>query len=272
MKTLSVIQMNSRDDRDANIGRAEELIRAAWDADRADYILTPEMTFFLSGDVAATHANAEALADGKGLRMVAALAKELGTTIHLGSTITVEADRFRNTSIVFGPDGGRKAVYHKIHRFDIELPNGTVYRESDMVDAGREVVTFPAGNLTVGMSICYDIRFSALYGALADRGADIITLPAAFTFQTGAAHWDTLLRARAIETQCFVAAAGQIGGFPTPGGDRHSFGNSQIIDPWGTVLARCGEGEGWATARLDPEYQRTVRMNMPIANHKRDLF
>ena len=271
MQKISVIQMNSRENKDANIDRAEELVRAAWGADGADYILTPEHTTVLSGDAAHMRAAAEDLDTGAGLRRFAVLAADLKTTIHLGSAITVQNGRYRNTSIVFGPDGTRLAVYHKIHRFDIDLPNGVSYRESDTVDAGDAVVAFQHGNLTVGCTVCYDIRFPALYGALATRGADVITLPAAFTFTTGAAHWDTLLRARAIETQCYVAAAGQVGSFPAPDGARQTYGNSQIIDPWGTVLARCADGEGWATATLDPAYQGKVRANMPVASHKRPL-
>lgn len=271
MKKITVIQINTRDDKAANLDKLERLIRAAFEADHADYILTPEHSFCMTADKATMHAAAEALEDGEGLGRMAALARELGTTIHVGSILTKRNGRYYNTSVVIGPDGNQLATYDKMHRYDVDLPSGLSYRESDTNDAGEGPVTYEHDGINVGMSVCYDVRFGALYLELAARGAQVITVPAAFTFETGAAHWDTLIRARAIETQCYVAAAGQVGSFPTPTGDRASFGNSQIVDPWGKVLARCSDVEGWASAPIDPAYQGRVRQNLPVAQHRRAM-
>ncbi|WP_051960458.1 carbon-nitrogen hydrolase family protein [Devosia riboflavina] len=271
MKKITVIQINSRDDKAANLAKLETLIRAAHQADHADYILTPEHSFCMTADKATMHAAAETLEDGEGLRRMADLARELNTTIHIGSILTKRDGRYYNTSVVIGPDGNQLASYDKMHRYDVDLPSGLSYRESDTNDAGDAAVTYDHNGISVGMSVCYDVRFGALYLALAARGAQVITIPAAFTFETGAAHWDTLVRARAIETQCYVAAAGQVGSFPAPGGDRANFGNSQIVDPWGKVLARCSDVEGWASASIDQAYQSRVRQNLPVARHRRAI-
>jgi len=270
MKKISVIQINTRDNKAANLDKLEGLIRSAWNADHADYILTPEHSFCMTADKATMHAAAEAL-DGPGLARMAALARELGTTIHVGSLLTKRNERYYNTSVVIGPDGRQLATYDKMHRYDVDLPSGLSYRESDTNDAGDAAVTYTHDGVNVGLSVCYDVRFGGLYLELAARGAQVITIPAAFTFETGAAHWDTLVRARAIETQCYVAAAGQVGGFPGPTGDRISYGNSQIVDPWGKVLARCSDVEGWASAPIDVAYQTRVRQNLPVARHRRAI-
>lgn len=271
MKKITVIQINTRDDKAANLDKLERLIRAAWEADHADYILTPEHSFCMTADKATMHAAAEELHDGQGLRRMAALARELGTTIHVGSILTQRNGRYFNTSVVIGATGDQLATYDKMHRYDVDLPSGLSYRESDTNDAGDHAVTYQHQGINVGMSVCYDVRFGGLYLELAARGAQVITIPAAFTFETGAAHWDTLVRARAIETQCYVAAAGQVGGFPSPTGDRISYGNSQIVDPWGKVLARSSDLEGWASAPIDLTYQDRVRQNLPVSQHRREI-
>ena len=271
MKKITVIQMNSRDDKAANLKKVEALIRSAWEADKADYILTPEHTLFLGGSPADYFAAAEDLDEGESFKRLSALAVELGTTIHMGSSVTRFGDKCRNTALIFAPDGQRLAHYHKIHCFDVDLPDGVQYRESDSVEAGDEVVTFDHQGVTVGVSICYDLRFSNLYASLSQQGARVITIPAAFTFTTGEAHWDTLIRARAIETQCYVAAAGQVGSYPTPSGENVTYGNSQIVDPWGRVVARCSDKEGWASAEVDLAYQDKVRQNIPSLRHRKKL-
>jgi predicted amidohydrolase len=163
-------------------------------------------------------------------------------------------------------DGLITAVYRKIHLFDVDLPDGTKLLESQTVEAGVEPVVAQAPFGTLGLSVCYDLRFPELYRRLVDRGAIALAIPAAFTLTTGKDHWHVLLRARAIEQQCYVLAAAQTGHHY---GRRRSYGHALIADPWGTVLAECGEGEGVAVAEIDPDYVVKVRSAVPSLEHRR---
>ena len=215
-------------------------------------------------------AGAEPL-DGPSTSWARALARELGIDLVAGSIVEQLVDgpgpRHRaNTSVHVGPDGELRGVYRKLHLFDVEVA-GTVYRESDGEDPGEEVVTTTLDDGTVlGMAVCYDLRFPELFRILTLRGARVLALPSAFTLATTRDHWEVLLRARAIENQCFVVAANQIGEH-MPG--KASGGRSMIVDPWGTVLATAPDGEGYALAELDFDRQDAIRTRLPALAHRR---
>jgi nitrilase len=186
--------------------------------------------------------------------------------VHLGSLIELRGSERFNTSVIYGPDGREVARYSKIHLFDVELPDGTLYRESEAISPGDRAVVFECEGLTFGLSICYDLRFPELFRHLADLGAQVLLVPAAFTVPTGISHWEPLLRARAIENGCYVAAAGQWG--PSAVG-RPCYGHSLVVDPWGTVVAQCSEAVGFVTAEVHEDYLRSVRNRMPVLRHRR---
>jgi predicted amidohydrolase len=246
------------------VARAGELVRHAAD-EGANLVVLPEKWNVIDHDgLQATRA--ESL-DGPSLTAARGWARGLGVTLVAGSISERQSDpgRAANTSVVIGPDGRTLATYRKVHLFDVRVGDH-VYRESAGTIPGREIVVAPAAGHRIGLSICYDLRFPELFRTLADHGADIITLPAAFTAVTGAAHWEVLVRARAIENQVFMLAAGQVGRHTT-GTD--SYGHSMIVDPWGTILARVERGEGVAVADLDFASQADLRRRMPVHRHRR---
>ena len=261
----AAIQLNSTPDRDANLAAAESLIRRAV-ASGADLVVLPEK-WPLLGTPGETAAGAEPL-DGPVARWSAALARELGIDLVAGSfpeRVGASA-RNHNTCLHFGPDGEVRARYRKLHMFDSEVA-GTTYRESDFEAPGNEVVASASeSGVGVGLAICYDLRFPELFRLLALAGARVITLPSAFTETTTEAHWDVLVRARAIENSCFVVAANQWGSH-APG--LRSGGRSMIVDPWGTVLAQVPGGEGFAIADLDLARQDEIREKLPSLANRR---
>jgi len=214
---------------------------------------------------------------GPAYEFLRAIARDLNIHVHGGSIGELAPhgapDRIYNTTLVFDPNGTELARYRKIHLFDITTPDGQGYRESATYGPGDSVVTCRIGTLTMGLAICYDLRFAELFLALRRAGADLIVLPAAFTAQTGRDHWEPLLRARAIETQCWVAAAATTGSHVEIGRNgpsaRQTYGHSLICDPWGHVVARASDGTGWASARLDPALTARVRRDMPVLDHRR---
>jgi predicted amidohydrolase len=260
----AAVQLECTTDTEANLASADRLVREAA-ADGADVVVLPERLDirgarddYLSG--------AEPL-DGRPVTWARELARELGIDLVAGSIAERREGRERvsNTSVHVAPDGGLRAVYRKIHMFDVEVGD-TVYRESEHSEPADEVVLSETRDgLVLGLTICYDLRFPELYRILALRGARIVTVPANFTRVTGEAHWEVLLRARAIENQVFVIAPGQ-GNRPGPEGD--SYGNSMIVDPWGEVLARAPmEGSHALVAELDLARQDEVRDKLPsLAN------
>jgi len=254
--------MSSNADKQRNLDSAERLVRAAA-ADGATLVVLPEK-FNVLGTRDDLLAGAEPL-DGPTLAWARALARELAIDLVAGS-IPERRDgreRLSNTSVHIGPDGRDRGVYRKIHMFDVVV-GGREYRESETEEPGEEIVTSAAGGVELGLTVCYDLRFPELFRILAVRGARVVALPAAFTTVTGAAHWDTLVRARAIENQSFVVAADQVGAHP---GGMESYGASQVVDPWGEVLARVEGGEGFAAADLDLTRQDEVRASLPsLAN------
>jgi deaminated glutathione amidase len=260
----AAVQLQSTDDKDRNLEDADRLTRAAA-ADGAELVVLPER-LDIRGSAADYAAGAEGL-DGRPVTWARDTARELGIDIVAGSVAERREghERVANTSVHAGPDGELKAVYRKIHMFDVEV-GGTRYRESEHSEPADEiVVSETAQGLGLGLTICYDLRFPELYRILALRGARIVAIPAAFTRVTGEAHWEILLRARAIENQVFVIAPGQ-GRMPGP--ERDSYGNSMIVDPWGEVLARAGgEGACFVAADLDLGRQDEVREKLPsLAN------
>jgi predicted amidohydrolase len=260
----AAVQLQSTNDRDRNLEAADRLTRAAA-ADGADLVVLPER-LDIRGAAADYAAGAEGL-DGAAVEWARRAAAELGIDLVAGSIAERREghERVANTSVHVGPDGELKAVYRKIHMFDVEV-GGVEYRESEHSEPADEiVVSETAAGLGLGLTVCYDLRFPELYRILALQGARIVTVPANFTRVTGEAHWEILLRARAIENQVFVVAPGQ-GNRPGPEGD--SYGNSMILDPWGEVLARAdGESECFIAAELDLARQDEVREKLPsLAN------
>ncbi|MEQ8824187.1 MAG: carbon-nitrogen hydrolase family protein [Filomicrobium sp.] len=261
-KTLQValVQMCSGRDPVRNTEDASRLIRAAAD-NGAQYIQTPEVTNVMEVDRTALFAAAEPEPENKALQSFQALAKELAIWLHIGSlAIRKTEDKLANRSYLIKPDGNIAARYDKLHMFDVSLANGETYCESDNYSAGTEAVVAdtPWGGL--GMTICYDLRFPYLFRALAQGGARMISVPAAFTQPTGIAHWRSLLRARAIETQCFVFAAAQTG---THEHGRKTYGHSLIISPWGEVLAEAEQEPTVLSATLDLSQIDAVRSRVP---------
>ncbi|HEY6299947.1 MAG TPA: carbon-nitrogen hydrolase family protein [Candidatus Binatus sp.] len=262
----AAIQMNAGPDKAANLERAERLVRVG--AARGANLVTLPEVFNWRGKRSEQAAAAETL-DGQTLTLMSRLARELQIHIVAGSITELAAAgeaRCYNTSALLGPDGGRIAVYRKIHLFDVDLPGSVTVRESDAKLAGADVVTAATPLGTIGLTICYDLRFPELYRRLTFAGAQIIAIPSAFTFPTGEAHWEPLLRARAIENQAYVIAPAQFG--PNIYG-YSDYGNSMIVDPWGRVLARAADQEGVVVAPIDLEYQDRVRRELPALKHAR---
>jgi deaminated glutathione amidase len=266
---VATVQLTSTEDKDANLARADELTRRAAAAG-ADLVVLPEKWNVLGGPEV-IHAGAEPL-DGPALTWARATARELGIDLVAGSVAeSVEGhEKGANTSVHIGPDGAYRAVYRKIHMFDVEV-GGTRYEESAIEDPGDDiVVTRTHDGVPLGMSVCYDLRFPELYRVLAVRGARVLLVPSAFTLPTTRDHWELLLRARAIENQAFVVAPNQIGEH-APG--FRSGGRSMIVDPWGLVLATAPDEQTIAVAELDLERQDDIRRRLPsLANRRPEAY
>jgi nitrilase len=264
---IGLAQLNSRQDKEANLAAAGEAI-AHLATRGVDLVLLPEMFNHLGSDEA--NAQAAESIPGPSSEWAARQARDHGVFLHCGSVIERREDGNYNTSVVFDRAGTEVARYSKIHLFDIVLPDGSQYLESNAIRPGDHVAVFDCEGVTMGLAICYDLRFPELFRALADRGAEVILLPAAFTVATGMYHWEPLLRARAIENGCYVAAAGQWGQWAR---GKQTYGHSLVVDPWGTVTAQCREGVDTLVAELDLDYLRSVRERMPVLRHRRrDLF
>jgi len=260
----AAVQLNSQPDVAANLETAERLVRAAA-ADGAKLVVLPEKWTAL-GNPEALRAAAEPL-DGPSLGAAREWARELGIHLVAGSVAErVEGrNKLANTSTLITPEGEIAAVYRKIHMFDVDVDDVS-YRESKTEEPGEEIVLGEAEGIGVGLTVCYDLRFPELYRILAVRGARIITVPSAFTERTGRDHWEPLLRARAIENQLFVIAAGQIGEAPP---HYRSYGRSMIVDPWGVVLATAPDEECFIAAELDFDAQDRVRARLPALTNRR---
>jgi nitrilase len=271
---ISVIQMNQGSDKAANIAQARALIEAALAADRPAMVSLPETWTNLGGGREARTAAAELLPEpggtgGPAYEFLREVARANAIHVHGGSIIEQGAEKLFNTTLVFDPEGREIARYRKIHLFDITGPDGTGYRESALYGAGGALVTFEAGGLRFGCTICYDMRFPEQFLALRRAGAEAILVPSNFTLMTGKDHWEVLLRARAIESQCWIIAAASWGAYEERGATRQVYGHSLIADPWGHVVAKASDGTGFATARLDPAVTARVRRDMPVLEHRR---
>ncbi|MEJ8473774.1 carbon-nitrogen hydrolase family protein [Roseibium algae] len=264
---IAMLQLNTRDDKSRNISDIETLFRKKITKGETELVVTPEYATFLGGSRDEQWAAAEAFPKGEGYRAMQALAREYKTAIHVGSMIEVEGNNHYNTAVTFGPDGTELARYRKIHLFDVRTPSGHVFRESDVIDRGSRVINYQLGEHRIGCAICYDLRFSELFLAHMKAGCDVIVIPAAFNMETGKDHWEVMVRTRAIETQCYVIAPGQIGQHPEPAGERACYGNSMVVDPWGTVITRSPAQPGVTFTELDFDYLAKVRATLPSNQH-----
>src|SRR4051812_23524647 len=265
----AAIQLNSTADKARNLEVAERLVASAAQAG-AELVVLPEK-WNLLGSSEDLIAGAEAIDGGPTIDAARGWARKLAVRLVAGSIAerSEGADRLFNTSVAIDADGEIAGIYRKIHMFDVDV-GGVRYRESDTEQPGDEAVTSRLGELEVGLTVCYDLRFPELYRILAVRGARVITVPSAFTATTGRDHWEVLMRARAIENQAFVVAPNQVGQAP-PNYD--SWGHSMIVDPWGEVLAEAREGEGFGEAELALARQDEVRASLPsLANRRPEAY
>ncbi len=265
MFLAAALQLTSTGDKQANLDKALSLIEEA--ARRGAQLVGLPETFSYMGPERDKQAAAEAI-DGPTLTRLSQKAKERKLHLLAGSILESGAPggRLYNTSVLFGPQGERLAVYRKIHLFDVAIPDGARYQESETIEPGKEVVVAQTALGRMGLSVCYDLRFPELYRALSQKGAELLFMPAAFTAHTGRDHWEVLLRARAIENQCFVVAPAQFGAHSER---KQTYGRAMIVDPWGLVVARASDGEGMAVAWLDEQQLARVRRDIPCLNHRR---
>ena len=270
---VTLIQMSSGADKAANIAAAAALVERAVEAERPDWIALPECFDFLGGRRADKMAAAEVLGEGPAYTAMRTLAAKHAVFLHAGSMLERRpgSDRIGNTTVAFDREGREVARYRKIHMFDIDTPDGATYRESAAFEPGDAVATYACEGVTVGCAICYDLRFPALFAELARRGAELIALPSAFTLQTGKDHWEVLCRARAIETQAYLAAPAQVGTHEAGEETRTTYGHSLVVDPWGLVIAGASDGTGFTSAHVDPARVAATRTRMPVQAHVRPI-
>lgn len=263
---LACVQVNSGNEIGPNLETASKLARQAA-AEGADFISLPECVALLEPDRAALMRKSAAAADHPALSAFSELAGELATWLHIGSLAVLSDDgRVANRTFLIDPQGAIAATYDKIHMFDVDLDGGESYRESNTYQPGNAAVMADLPWGVAGLTICYDVRFPALYAHLAEAGAHFIGVPSAFTRKTGQAHWHVLLRARAIETGCWVFAAAQCGDHA---GGRQTYGHSLIVDPWGEIVAEAGETPGIIMAEIDPGRVEAARRSVPSLNNAR---
>lgn len=269
---VAAVQMNSGSDKSANIASAVALIDQAATGG-ARLVTLPEVWSYLGPS--AGERDAAEVFPGPTLDLMADKAREHGIYLHAGSILESRAGepRLFNTTVVFNPQGEIIARYSKIHMFDVTLDGVGGYRESENVAPGDEIVTVDVDGVQVGLAICYDLRFPELFRILALRGAEAIVLPAAFTLTTGKDHWETLIRARAIENGVYMVAPAQVGSYFDGKGDRWTYGRSLIVDPWGTVLATAPDLPTVVTGTIDAARVRNVRRQVPsLANRMPDRY
>ena len=264
----AAVQLCSTEDVDANVDATEAQVRRAA-ALGARLVVVPENFAFLRIESDTPQPTFDL--DHPVVARMRGLARQLGIELCLGSIPEPSpvASKVYNTSVYIGPTGDVLATYRKLHLFDVDIPGQVTLRESDHMIPGSEPVLVTGTHCAVGLSICYDLRFPELYRRLSVDGARVLLCPAAFTLQTGKDHWIALLRARAIENQAYVIAAGQSG---RHGGKRESYGKSTIIDPWGITLAIAKDGVGIALAEIDLDHQDRIRAGLPCAQHRHPLF
>ena len=261
----ALIQFTAARDVDSNLQAVEDLYRRAAEGG-ANFILTPENTNFLEPSERLASEKATPASEDKMLGHVSALARETGIWTLVGSVSVASGEKRANRSVLIDSQGQQVACYDKIHMFDVDIGDGQVYRESAVIEAGHEAVVSDLPWGRVGLSVCYDLRFPHLYRALAQAGAGILTVPAAFTKKTGEAHWHALLRARAIENGAYVLAPGMCG---THAEGRETFGHSLVVDPWGQLVADGGAAPGVVFADIDMARVDEARRMIPALTHDR---
>jgi predicted amidohydrolase len=269
MKTLVAVgQMTSTDNKQENLDHAEAIIEKAAKL-QVKLVSLPENFAYLGMRDGGAREASESL-DGPTIIRLKNLAKRQQMWLSLGGfqEKIPNAEKIYNTHVIIDDQGEICAVYRKIHLFSVSLPDGSTYNEAKSVKAGDQVVAFQTPFFTGGLSICYDLRFPNLFLALRNQGAEVLLIPAAFTETTGKAHWEVLLRARAIETQSYVVAAAQVGRHNEK---RSTHGHAMIIDPWGTILAQCGQACDVAIAEIDVEYVKRLRLGMPLKSRSSSI-
>lgn len=267
---ISLIQLNPQQDRARNLANARRVMAEAVATDKPDLIVLPEYFELLGTSLEEKMAQAQPHG-GDAYRLAQDFARENKVYVHAGTIMEkVEGEnRIYNVSFVFDREGNEVASYRKIHMFDITGPDGTDYKESATIKPGEDIVTYDIDGTRVGCAICYDVRFAELFLELEKRGCEVIVLPAAFTLQTGKDHWEVLIRARAIETQTYFVAAATVGQTVRDGEVRATYGHSLVADPWGLVIARASDGEGFVTARVEHRQVERVRKLIPMRQHRR---
>ena len=266
---ISVVQVQSQTDKNKNLQDVLSLAEDAIKQSNPDLIAFPEMFLFNGGTDQDKKKSAENIPDGDTTQILSKFAKQNNVFIHGGSIYERSDDKISNTSVIIDNNGSFITKYRKIHLFDVTIPNGTSYRESDSIKPGKDIVTYDALDFKIGCTICYDLRFAELFLMLAKKLVDIIVVPASFTYQTGKDHWETLLKARAIETQAYIVAPAQYGEFPNESGNYNkTWGHSMIIDPWGDIIQTIPIGSGWATAEISRERINQIRKNIPLSEHR----
>jgi predicted amidohydrolase len=264
---IGLAQMNSQDNKEDNLKSAEALIDEMA-AMGAELIVLPEYFLYLGPDDG-VRSNAEPVT-GTSLNRIRQKAIDHKIYVHAGSFPELDGETIYNTSIVFNPEGGVIAKYRKIHMFDVKLPGGTAVSESETMTPGSEVVTVGIDRINMGLTICYDLRFPELFRRLALAGAQLIVVPSAFTMETGRDHWQLLLRARAVENLCWIAAPAQCGTAPP---DQSTYGRSMLVNPWGLVVAQASDYVTCVVADLDIDLLQRIRTSFPALSHVRhDLF
>jgi predicted amidohydrolase len=266
---IAALQMRSGTQPEANLLALERLVAEAAEQG-AVYVLSPEVTVAFAENPEGLARVAGPFENNPAIARVSRMARDHRVTLHLGSlAVALDDDRFANRSVVFGPDGAIVATYDKIHLFDATLAGLRDYRESATYRGGDIAMVTPVAGFNLGMSICYDVRFPTLYNALANAGAQVLAVPAAFTVPTGQAHWEILLRARAIETGSYVIAAAQGG---THENGRATYGHSMIIDPWGRIVAKIdGDEPGVLLAGIDLGLVSEARQRVPALDNARQF-
>lgn len=264
---IAAIQLNSQDNIEQNLVNIIQLVETAVSRG-AELILLPENCVYMAAEQGATRDIAEPLGDGTIQQQLARLARQYEVWLIVGALATIDKAKVYQTSLVYDDTGTQVAYYHKRHLFNVTLPDEQEsYRESDAFEYGDDIAVVDTPMGKVGLSICYDLRFPKHFQRLVQKDAEILTLPAAFTYRTGAAHWSVLLRARAIENQCYVLAAGQSGHHP---GNRETWGHSMVIDPWGEVLDEVTSTTGIAIADIHLSTLHRQRQLFPTLAHSRD--
>ncbi len=265
---IGIGQMNSQSNKIANLDVADAMICELVQAG-ASLIMLPEHFNYLGQD-SEKPKNSETIDSSPSLDMVRQRAKEFGVHIHIGSFLEKEGNQTYNTAVVFDPSGCVVAKYRKIHLFDVKVPGGKRYFESDTISPGDSLKTFTIRDLTFGLATCYDLRFPEMFRKLVELGANVFLLPAAFTLETGRDHWELLLRARAVENLCWLVAANQYG--PSPP-NNISYGRSMIINPWGIITSQAPDGVCTITGEIRAEIIHQSRTTFPALDHRRkDIF